>query len=66
MNADADAFGEMLLRGLAGEELAEIVAGTGWTIARTLDGDDGNYCVVLEKEPSRSSTSQSRTGRIPR
>jgi SAM-dependent methyltransferase len=48
------------------EELAEIVAGTGWTIARTLDGDDGNYCAVLEKEPSRSSTSQSRTGRIAR
>jgi len=48
-------------------ELAEIVAGTGWKIARTLDGDGGNYCAVLEKEPPSSrSTSQSRTGRIAR
>jgi hypothetical protein len=48
------------------EELAGIVAGTGWTIARTLEGDAGNYCAVLEKEPSSSSTSQSSTGRISR
>jgi SAM-dependent methyltransferase len=48
------------------EELAEIAAGTGWTIARTLEGDGSNYCAVLEKEPPSSSTSQSRTGRSSR
>jgi SAM-dependent methyltransferase len=48
------------------EELGEIVTGTGWTIARVLGGDEAAYCAVLEKEPSRSSTSQSSNGRIAR
>jgi SAM-dependent methyltransferase len=46
------------------EELTEIVDGTGWTIARILEDGGPSYCAVLEKEPSRSSTSQPSTGCI--
>ena len=48
------------------EEMAELVTGTGWTIARILEDAGPLYCAVLEKEPSSSSTSQSSTGRISR
>jgi 2-polyprenyl-3-methyl-5-hydroxy-6-metoxy-1,4-benzoquinol methylase len=46
--------------------MAQVVAGTGWTITRILEDDGPLYCAVLEKEPSSRSTSQSRTGRIAR
>jgi SAM-dependent methyltransferase len=48
------------------EEVADIVVGTGWTIARILEDGGPLYCAVLEKEPSRRSTSQSSTGRSER
>jgi SAM-dependent methyltransferase len=48
------------------EEMAELVAGTGWRVARVIEADGPFYCAVLEKEPSSSSTSQSSTGPIAR
>jgi hypothetical protein len=33
------------------EELADVLAGTGWTIARIVDpAGEPSYCAVLEKE----------------
>ena len=48
------------------EEMAELVRGTGWRIRRVLEDQGPFYCAILEKELSTSSTSQSRTGSIPR
>jgi SAM-dependent methyltransferase len=31
------------------DEMDELAAGTGWTVARTIDGEDGVYVAVLEK-----------------
>ena len=32
------------------EEMRDLVAGTGWHVARTLDGDGPNYIAILEKD----------------
>jgi hypothetical protein len=55
---DADGFGEMLFHRLEGETLSEI--------ARAVEDAGPFYSAALEKERSRSSTSQSSTGRIAR
>jgi SAM-dependent methyltransferase len=34
------------------EELREVIAGTGWSVAATLEDDPPTYIAVLEKEPS--------------
>jgi hypothetical protein len=32
------------------EEVEELLAGTGWRLARLLEGEDGLYAAVIEKD----------------
>ena len=36
------------------DELRELVAGSGWEVARLIDGEAGMYAVVLEKTACRA------------
>ena len=46
------------------EEMARIVRGTGWRIARFFDSQGPHYIAILEKDPKRPSRQARHTGRL--